>query len=495
MKETVFLRSILHLIAIITFNWIFSISSFGQIEELKLVEEHGFSNLKVVEVQKVFEKALSLTIEVNFSDFDFTNKSIFVEASVLNKYKSKTSLILTEKVVLENGQADFVLKFDNSRKAKSPIIETRFVQLEIFESLGIGDYGISKGKYIYSYEKKWGPFIVPPKKLFAKLIGGKTPKRYDGNFQGSAFSFRETIDKVPQGPLESVNLNGIITSAYEFRSPSEVLNIYPQIYQDKNPESGYFYYLPASYSLKWDDSKSKNCGYYFSSGYVADEGYIIKAELNPVFTRTDLVVLKEMLKAKFNGQFQKLVPIPLATTPDIQIADLSNFRVDESSISLDVFSSFSESIKASWQFDKLEFLEIFKRTGATGKITFTPEGLGRGIEIPLSIDLSHESTYGHFELELRNLRTNRWQNPVGLPIKVTAVHLLLFERSHNKLSPFVYSWDLGGVALPRNHRIPIDISSIPTFLDNQKNVQKVWISYELIDCEECKSKVWDCVSY
>ena len=108
----------------------------------------------------------------------------------------------------------------------------------------------------------------------------------------------EEKSKDPEGPtnLAFEYLNQI-QADHSFESNRGIINLSRSIYRDANPRSGYFYYLPESYSLNWDET-SFEYDIEFTQGMASQEAtkVVVTARLKPNITRKDLDIARKLLE-------------------------------------------------------------------------------------------------------------------------------------------------------------------------------------------------------
>jgi hypothetical protein len=181
------------------------------------------------------------------------------------------------------------------------------------------------------------------------------------------------------------------------------LNIYRDLYEDKNKHSGYFYYLPANYSLKWDQVSGK---YSFYLQYLSQNGdddaedVFVTFELAPNIKKED-IELAEYFISKKMGKEIKLRPMILQSKPEVSSNALAAYGVKNQSIS--VPTDFLQPMVVSWNMGSR--VDDFTNTmtsglGVNGDIIFEPYSENpRSISVTTRLKVNHEQTYGKLEYE------------------------------------------------------------------------------------------------
>ncbi len=514
---------------------------FSLSQELELVKRQKpiSPNGKIESVYKVVEDNTSVHIEVNMGGYHEADRKFFAKATVLNKFKGKIAFLKSLEASITSPQLEFKFDFDPSGDIAFTVdfFHSEYIEVEIFEDLGIGNLGIPKEKYLFRYSKKWGPLekkfshivlvpyrssiqiaekppVKPPKSQPRPApIDRRTPvevllipPRSSGQRVKDTPSEkgRAPINTERLGPKTPLELFHLIESDYAFSSTSDILNLFGTIYQDANPHSGYFYFVPAEYTLHWEPEKDENCGYsisnqYLSKGNKKEGGAIIKAELQPNISRSDLeiasVLIQNYLKDYPNQPFRHLVSMPLAAPPQLAIDDLNTFGVDPASVSIIAPSDLSHPVRVSWKMDRLEDLEMLLNSGVFGKMSFIPkEERAAKIEIPVSIKLDYDKTFKNLTFSLDNLRKKSWTNPVPFSMKLTHLHLLRIEPTGRAGRVNVYTWEMESQRISENTQVYFDAATFPNWLYKDKTVKKVWLEFTVTECDNCRKKIYSCIT-
>ncbi len=271
------------------------------------------------------------------------------------------------------------------------------------------------------------------------------------------------------------------------------LNLFREVYEDQNPNSGYFYYLPASYNLNWDDKTGEYAFYvyYLAANEEGRGDVVITAELTPSIKRED-VELAESLLSKEYGREIKLRPMPLVSTPSVSFGNaLSIFDVDPSTVSTNIPTDFLQPIIVSWRMgQRVDDLvgAMLNNTGIIGNVEFTPYSeIEKSITVSSRLKVNDEQTYGVLEFENAASVLNGLHNPTDYTLLLKNL-VILREKSDKSLS-------IETLTLADYEVEPGKIFA--SFTDAERNallngdlIKKLWLDYSLIrPCSSCDENV------
>ncbi|HEX5112635.1 MAG TPA: hypothetical protein VFV79_07300, partial [Saprospiraceae bacterium] len=291
----------------------------------------------------------------------------------------------------------------------------------------------------------------------------------------------------------------LIGGSYEFQSQYPLVNLFHQIYADGNLQSGYFYYFPNAYNLEWKPSG----GYSFFIKYLASTGgssgeATVTAQLTPNISNKDLSMAAEMLKDiiadKADLQNVKdvyLVSAPLASPPKISINQIASFGIDPSQISVTRPSNLSEPITISWKMKNVENLmtALFENVGLSGNLFLQPAGEGMPeISIPFNMKLNDQNTFGKFEMDSKTWRSTPWVNTTSYPLILKNIHVMK-ARTSEPHALTVYTWQAGNVEIPPGALASIDATSVPTWIDSNPSILRMWLDYDVKPCSYCDQEI------
>jgi hypothetical protein len=317
----------------------------------------------------------------------------------------------------------------------------------------------------------------------------------------------ESID--PLGP----KMNGIphlirAEVSENFRQVLTRINLFDELYEDKNPKSNIYYYLPAKYSLKWD-SELKNYSfsvYYLSAADGSRGSVIVTAKLFPNIREED-VILAEKLLAKTYGKEVKLrsLTMLLKDTPKVNFGSaLSNFDVKNESINITVPSDVFSPIIMSWRMDsRVEDLigAMMNDQGLSGNITFSPMGdVEKNISVIASMKVNEAQTFGQLRYDDGLVLLKEPKNNFDYPI--TLKNLLVLKKKDNGTNFNTELIKITSISSPPNEifRVnPLDIIKVSKatmvepmdFVNDKrdsirkKEIESIWVDYSVDNCADC----------
>jgi hypothetical protein len=284
----------------------------------------------------------------------------------------------------------------------------------------------------------------------------------------------EEIDTTPQGTggQRVELLADVAQTGFE---GEDFLGI--EVYEDKNPASGVFYYHPLYYSLDWDPDESR---------YGMDITYGIgeaekKVQMGMILRSSHLrrhrQFVEKMLKLQYEN-FTDLLPMPGETQITLP-ARLSNlFSLSEDDISVPSSPALSE-IPISWRTDPVGqenlVAALTGQLGVSGEVILYPNGLdenGRGM--PLYANLASRRTFGHIEWN----REEGWLNTTAYPIVLKQMHAMKIGSDVS-----VTTWELGNTPVPSKAQVVWEPSQVPANLLD--TFDHVWFDYEVKSCRSC----------
>ncbi len=305
-------------------------------------------------------------------------------------------------------------------------------------------------------------------------------------------------DRERHGPANiTFNLSSEISADFEFSGP-EILKVFNTVYRDDNGPSGYYYYLPASYNLNWSD---KTGAYDFSVSYGSADAQgrgqtTVTAILSPRLSRNDIQFAEELLAKNIGGKVEEqfgitdLIAMPMSRAPEIEFTNLGQFGVGEQDISIRPPSDLSDPIYVSFSTRRIDDLMgmFFNNVGLYGDVIVYPDGEGMpaSIRIPFNLKIDDPRTFGNFELSPRSWRSAGWQNKTDYPVVLTRFNVLKKEQDGHYA---VYSWETGDPEIPEKAKVKFDERLVPRFIDTDRSVEKIWMSYTVKECLGCNTRV------
>ncbi len=308
----------------------------------------------------------------------------------------------------------------------------------------------------------------------------------------------------PQGPdNKPISLWGSIKADANFEFPHEISNIRTDIYPDRNPQSGIFYYLPGAYHLRWNPKD----GYQFKMLYgTADDDALsgnirMTGVITPGIGNIETDLIKTLLQAYIQNNsgytYKELKIMPLKASPDISLSGLNGqYNIPPEKISIGVHSTINAPIDVSWVTDNRTRDEmqvaLSEGVGVHGTMTLTPSSENVPTqEIPVRITLADVRTLGRFTLRSETWRTKKWKNPTPYPLKLKFIHALVIKKEVDKHKPLVNSWSLDDKEIPPKAGVKFNTAAMPEWLDKENKAERIWIDYTIADCPPCVNKVMD----
>lgn len=299
-------------------------------------------------------------------------------------------------------------------------------------------------------------------------------------------------------PFEILNQIG---SDHEFESNNGIINIFRKVYRDANPESGYYYYLPAEYNLNWKSDQGEYAFYVtFKAATTAGRGEaVVTAELKPNITRKDIEIARELLQEDIKKDpvakefpVNNLVSLPLSAPPRITFAQIQNYGVSPDDIIVRTPTDFLDPIIISWKMERVDdlLLALFNNVGLNGNLTLEPAGVDMPvIEIPINLKIDDARTFGKFQLEGSSWRSQGLQNKTDYPVTLKNLHVLRMKKQGTELKPFIYTWRMGDTEVPEKATAKFQAGSVPSWIDNDPTIKSMWIEYAVQNCESCNQTV------
>jgi hypothetical protein len=312
----------------------------------------------------------------------------------------------------------------------------------------------------------------------------------------------------PEGPENNpLSFWGdFIYSDVDFESQMKITSVNLNIYRDKNPNSGVFYYLPIAYDIRYD--KQKGFAFNVDYGTSRSEGSESKVRMAGILTSGislyEVQFIKNLMEAyqKQNPglKLEKPLPLPVSETPVITLGDeLKNFGI--TNVNINNVSSITDPIEFSWLTDGTTAAELENllrvNSGITGRMKIKPQGGTLPVqEIPVRIRLIDENTFGRFGMTPAEFRNKNWRNETPYPIKLNYIHYMIIDKNRDgKESPIIYSWDLAEQEVQPKSQVKFDVATIPLWLDNHKGKPaRIWLDYSVVNtCTSCNEQVFSSI--
>ena len=283
-----------------------------------------------------------------------------------------------------------------------------------------------------------------------------------------------------------------------------LLDINKEIYRDANIKSGYYYYIPASYTLAWISSSQKyDFEVTYGSGSEDKAGKVtVTAILYPKINNQDLEIAREILGQKLKGTeeekygIRELLPMPMEKAPEIDLKILGKLDIEEGGIQFQEPAELTDPVYLSFTVnaDRInELMEFFFiHGGLSGRMQVYPKGKNMAAQlINLYMTINQPETFGNFELEPGAWRKTGWKNTTDYPLVLTCFNVL---KKENNGAFAVYTWKTGDVEVPVGATAKFDAALVPDWIDNAPNIKRIWLDYVVRDCEECNARVQEKIS-
>ncbi len=284
---------------------------------------------------------------------------------------------------------------------------------------------------------------------------------------------------------------------------SELLRISRNVYQDGNPESGLFYYVPHRFDLAWDpQSQYGMTVIYGMAGADEDEGEVfMAARLDAGIDLAEIEVARQLIRAyalrHSNDEagrirFEELRPLPLQSASEVELFGGSKheFAIDPDAVNVRGITDLLDTLDVSWATDvrRLLNIESLLRTdaGLHGSMTFEAAASEPfSATAPIEISVAVPTTFGRIPF----LRQQGWRNQTFYPIRLHAVHSLVISPAKHGFAPVVYTWRLDEAEVAPGEEVRWDASEVPEWIDRVAQLQ--WVAYSVENrCEPCDKRVF-----
>lgn len=310
----------------------------------------------------------------------------------------------------------------------------------------------------------------------------------------TAMMAQDENPKERKGPANIVfNIMEQISADYDF-SDEYLFSINEQIFRDKNMKSGYYYYYPTEYSLQWNEGRGSD-KYDLNFIFGVDGNVTVTAILKPKVSSKNVQLVKAILKQNIKGKpdasptIKGFLPLPLATRPEVEFNNLSQFGISEDKVDVRAPADLKGEITMSFTTNRIENLTamLFNDVGLYGNVIITPDGedMQQTIAIPFNIKIDDNATYGKFDLNKSSWRRG-WTNNTDYPVKLNYLHILKDMGTKHQ----VYSWDLEKVVIPECAGVDFSNSKIiPKGWDRDSKVKYIWLDYTIQPCSSCSERL------
>lgn len=266
---------------------------------------------------------------------------------------------------------------------------------------------------------------------------------------------------------------------------TRVLNVFPEVYQDQEPASGIFYFLPHGYALKWDETAGYGFRTIYSAATAGTAGQVMMAaSLDGGIGTRDLEIAAKIVQAyalSRGMKFLELRALPIDTLAISISDDLGRYSIPADRISVQGLSDVTGQLEVSWVTDERtkNFIQeaLVENVGIHGSVTYAPTGSVLGPRtVPIRMQLADYATFGPFRWD----RTG-WKNNTPYPVTLRYLHALRLAPGG---PPVVNSWGLHETLVPPGGHVTWSSAGVPFWIDSQ--AQKMWIDYTVDQtCKSC----------
>jgi hypothetical protein len=271
-----------------------------------------------------------------------------------------------------------------------------------------------------------------------------------------------------------------------------ILRVGAGVFQDQNPVSGLFYFVPQSYGLDWTPGEGYGLRMLYSAVEGGEPGEVVTAARLDAGVDTREVELATALLRAYQARhpgvaFTELRPLPIDRPPDVSFGgDLQHqYDIPPEKIAITAISDALGEIEVSWVSDTITKeniqLALVEEVGLNGSLALTAAGGGVPAQsVPVRVRLADAATFGRIAWS----RGQAWRNETAYPLRLAYLHALLIEKN----APVVYSWSLGDTLVPPRARLELQPITIPSWLDAR--AARMWIEYTPVQsCETCDQAV------
>lgn len=286
------------------------------------------------------------------------------------------------------------------------------------------------------------------------------------------------------GPgMPPLNLLAMVRPSVDMQL-DQVTRLWPEVFPDRRPDSGIFYFVPRAYHLEWNPDEGYGMRMLYQAATAEGEAgqVAISVRLTAGVDASETQLAEALLRAYAAShpgvKFTELRPLPLAHEPDVSISDDlgRQYDIPADRVTVHAISDALGEIVVSWVTDPVTKenlqLALVEDVGINGTVVLTPAGEAVGpLRVPLRIALADRATLGR----PRWRRGEAWRNETPFPMRLRYVHALLVEGS----DPIIYSWrpvGEGTTVLPRS-QVRFDAARVPAWIGGggDARVKRVWL--------------------
>ncbi|MEI7984843.1 MAG: hypothetical protein WCI55_04370 [Armatimonadota bacterium] len=303
---------------------------------------------------------------------------------------------------------------------------------------------------------------------------------------------QDVKDSGGRGPdlQKGITLFDNFTSDVESLKAEQAIDVFSQVFEDANPLSNTYYYLPKSYKLAWDKDKGYGIKFLYGAQRTeTDASVTIAARVTSGICQSDLNLLKTTLEAfcAANGKATpKLKPFPILNAPVCTLkGELARYNIPDDKVfvvegSADA-SEFNIAITTDTVTKENIQLALTEGIGLNGFVKFKV-GDTTDLSIPLTIKFADKESFGTKLLGRTPTSGSRIQlaNPIPYPIRLDYIHVL----RKSGLNYQVLSYALNGAEIPSGETTTLLTERIPGWLDANADTKRMWVDYSVMDDDD-----------
>jgi hypothetical protein len=272
----------------------------------------------------------------------------------------------------------------------------------------------------------------------------------------------------------------------------EILALSAIVFQDQNPQSGIFYFVPRAYRTEWTPEAGYGLRMLYGASKGAEAGDVaiaarLEAGIDLQENRLASDLLAAYVKRHPETKFTALRPLPIEQVEVSLASGLQQYSIPPDKIATVALSDVLGQIEISCVTDAITKeslqLALVEDIGLSGTVKFTPSGDKLAPQqIPLRVRLADADTFG----TLTWRRDEALHNRAPYPLTLAYLHALIINPRTNL--PLVYSWDLGNAEVAPGGRVEWDPSRIPSWID--RDAKRIWVQYRPVGrCRPCDDRV------
>jgi hypothetical protein len=255
------------------------------------------------------------------------------------------------------------------------------------------------------------------------------------------------------------------------------------VFQDANPASGIWYYLPARYVVAWDPDNGHALRITYGTAVGDKQPVYLSARLTAGIDAAEVALVKSLLKAQLTAAgvpFTELRPMPFKDAPQVSFkGQLGQFDIPPEKVAVNAISDIAGEMDVSVATDPVTTAvlqaTLTEGLGLPGLATFTAAGADPFTRtIPVTLRAPDVRSYGTAPWRRGDLFRNR----TPFPMLVRHLHFLTIAPDGQ---PTVYSYAFADVVVPPLAQLRVVDGAIPAWLDGEL---KAWVEYAVREQDE-----------